>query len=271
MRLGAERLLILPANGLSKPSSAPKPSLWPELERCILVNRYQGNSFICTVNPQRTSSVPGAMAVRRMAIMLTLFVVASTAESASTCPERYDFAPDAIDFYDSDPAKQLHIRGMERNHMNDGVRSLQRGQTTAAASGDLRFMVSTVPNHPDALALLIRLAERYRTENLPEAGPYTVECWLHRAVVFSPKDGTAYLLYGTYLGRKGKADEAISALEKADSLRPGDINIAYNLGLMYFDKKDYERSRQFAKRAYGAGFPLQGLKKKLEQAGQWVD
>lgn len=223
------------------------------------------------MNPQSKSFIPVASATLRLTLALALCTVVASAARASACPDRYDFASDVIDYYDPDPAKQLHIRGMERNHMNEDVRSLRRGQSTATASGDLRFMITTVPNHPDALSLFIRLAARNRTEHLPEAGPYTVECWLHRAVTFSPNDGTALMLYGTYLGRRGEVDAAIGALEKADSLRPDDMNIAYNLGLMYFDKKDYERSRQFAKKAYGAGFPLPGLKKKLEQARQWAD
>ena len=56
---------------------------------------------------------------------------------------------------------------------------------------------------------------------------------------------------------------------KADKLMPGDANVAYNLGLIYVDLKDYENAREYAKRAYDGGFPLPGLRQKLVQAGQW--
>ena len=43
----------------------------------------------------------------------------------------------------------------------------------------------------------------------------------------------------------------------------------YNLGLLYVRKKDYDKARASADKAYGAGFPLPGLKNKLLEAGQW--
>jgi tetratricopeptide (TPR) repeat protein len=207
---------------------------------------------------------------RRLASVFVLSVIALVNGHAAECPDSYDFGQ-AIDYYDPDPVLQARIRGIESNHMNQNVRSLQRGQSTASAAGDLRFVIAIVPNHPEALGLLMRLALMKRTDRLPEAQPYTVECWLHRATVFSPNDGTAFVVYGIYLARTGKVDKAISALERASTLKPDDTNVTYNLGLMYFEKKDYERSRENAKKAYDAGFPLPGLKNKLQQAGQWRD
>ena len=42
-----------------------------------------------------------------------------------------------------------------------------------------------------------------------------------------------------------------------------------DLGLAYADLKQYDKALESAHRAYGAGFPLPGLKNKLKRAGKW--
>lgn len=216
-------------------------------------------------------SFEGGAVFARVALIIALALASAGRATAADCPDRYDFADTTIDYYDPDPGQQGRIRGIESNHMNQDVRSLRRGQSTANASGDLRFVIGIIPNHPTALELVMRMAQRDRTDKLPEMQPYVVECWLHRATVFRPNDGTALMLYGIYLARRGRLDSAIEILERANTARPEDINITYNLGLLHFEKKDYQRSREFAKKAYAGGFSLPGLKKKLQQAGEWRD
>jgi tetratricopeptide (TPR) repeat protein len=165
----------------------------------------------------------------------------------------------------------LKIHNIEAHHFNQDVESLVRGQSMASVGGDLEFMLRYVPNHHRALYSLVKLALRDKTEMPYQTNPYTVRCWLQRGAVFSPEDGTVFLISGIYLGRLGRIDEAIAALERANELLPDDENVQYNLGLLYFDKKDFARSLSSAKRAYAAGFPLPGLRRKLEQAGQWRD
>jgi hypothetical protein len=38
---------------------------------------------------------------------------------------------------------------------------------------------------------------------------------------------------------------------------------------VYFDLKDYDKSLEHAQIAYAQGFPLPGLKHKLQKAGKW--
>jgi tetratricopeptide (TPR) repeat protein len=76
-------------------------------------------------------------------------------------------------------------------------------------------------------------------------------------------------VYGHYLIDRGDAAGARKQLELAREKARDDANLSYNLGLAYFDLKDYALAREYAKRAYELGFPLEGLKKKLQQAGQW--
>lgn len=194
----------------------------------------------------------------------------AVAQPAEQCPERYEFAADAVDYLDPDARVQARIRGIERNHLNHDVENLVRGQSTAKPGGDLRFILNYVPNHHRALYALMRLAWRERVPIPAESGPYSVHCWLHRATVFSPNDGQAFLLLGIYMARLGLHKEAAEWLEQADERLPNDVNIDYNLGLVYFELGDYSRALERAKRAYAAGYPLPGLRQKLQQAGKWA-
>lgn len=170
-----------------------------------------------------------------------------------------------------DPASKRRKDGVESHHFNADVENLVRGQTMAEVGGDLSFVLRWIPNHHRALQSLVRFALREKTDTPPKTGPYTVTCWLHRATVFSPRDGRVYLIYGVYLARLGKNKEALAKLEMADKLLEGDANVAYNLGLVHFALRDFDRALEYAKRAYSAGFPLQGLRQKLIQAGKWRD
>lgn len=213
----------------------------------------------------------GRLAVACVLDALLIFVSsgAIAASSLEPCPATYRFADDVIDYLDPNERVQARIRGIESNHLNADVENLVRGQSTSAAGGDLRFILNTVPNHHRAMQALMRLALRDRTDSPPQTQPYTVLCWLERATVFSPKDGRSFLILGIYHARLGRYREALNALQEADRLQPNDINVDYNLGLVHFELKDYERALERAKRAYAAGYPLPGLRQKLTQAGQW--
>jgi tetratricopeptide (TPR) repeat protein len=182
------------------------------------------------------------------------------------CPSDYDYSI-SVDYRDS--KWQTKIRNIEFIHFNTDVENLVRGQTMAAPGGDIEFLLRYVPNHHRALYSLVKLGLRDKTEMPYQTKPYTVICWLQRASTFSPDDGKVYLISGIYLSRLGRHQDALNALRDADRLIPEDENVQYNLGLVYFDLKDYDHSLEHAKRAYKLGFPLPGLKRKLQQVGQW--
>jgi tetratricopeptide (TPR) repeat protein len=210
--------------------------------------------------------------VMRSALLCACLIGATALaqSSDSDCPPGYTFK-DTMDYLDPDGAVQARIRGIEGNHLNPDVEGLVRGQSTANAGGDLRFILTIIPNHHRALHAMMRLGLREKKERLPEAGPYSVRCWLHRATVYNPNDGGAWLVYGIYIARLGQPREALIMLERADALLPDDINVNYNLGLVYVDLKDFARARERAKRAYAAGYPLPGLRQRLIQAGEWSE
>lgn len=159
---------------------------------------------------------------------------------------------------------------VEKFHFTQKVETLRGGSTASTPGGDLAYTLRAFPNHPRALMATVRFSEKTKQDPPPEM-IYTVSCWFDRAERFRPDDATVQLLHGIYLIRSGKSKEGIPKLESALTLADDDPNILYNLGLAYFDLKQFDKSLEYAQKAYSFGFPLPGLKNKLQKAGKWKE
>jgi tetratricopeptide (TPR) repeat protein len=158
---------------------------------------------------------------------------------------------------------------VEGGHFTPEVENGIRG-SSGLIGGDLDYTLRAIPNHHRALATLAKVA--VRTKTLQVAGArYPVECYFERAARFRPDDGGVKAEYGNYLYAMGKTDKAFQMFKEAVELSPDNPTINYNLALTYFQKKDYDNSLLYAKKAYALGFPLPGLKNKLAAAGKWND
>jgi tetratricopeptide (TPR) repeat protein len=173
--------------------------------------------------------------------------------------------------YDYRTVKQKIRADVERNHFTRPVQMLQRGESRRTKGGvgaDISYTLHLMPNHPQALLAMMRLSEKEKVPR-PQGARYPVACYFERAIGFVPDDYNMRVLYGVYLVRTGKAQEARGHLEFAADKAPDDANVQYNLGLAYFDMKDFDRSLEHARRAYELGFALPGLRRKLEAEGKW--
>ena len=141
-------------------------------------------------------------------------------------------------------------------------------QMRASVGGDIAYTLSAFPNHPRALFALTRLEEKERTVHI-KGMQYPVPCWFERALRFQPDDQMVRTVLGVYLMRRGDRGSAIKMLEEASQQAGDSANLHYNLGLAYLDAKEFDRSLDHAKKAYALGFPLPGLKERLQKAGQW--
>jgi tetratricopeptide (TPR) repeat protein len=157
---------------------------------------------------------------------------------------------------------------VEGAHFTQDVETLRRG-ATGKLGGDIDYTLRASPNHPRALIAMADLGRKLNT-NQPPGAKYPIPCYFDRAIRFANDDPIVRLIYGTYLARHGKRNEAVNQLEVAAKLDANNANIHYNLGLIYLDLKDYPKARENAKRAYDLGFSLPGLRKRLEAAGQWT-
>jgi tetratricopeptide (TPR) repeat protein len=159
---------------------------------------------------------------------------------------------------------------VERAHFTPQVEQLRAGQSTTVIGADIAYTLRVFPNHPRALNALSRLALRDKLAQ-PRGADYPVECYFERAIRFQPQDPGPYLVYGMHLSRAGQHQKAVEAIQFAAQLAPDDANVNYNLGLAYFELKDYENALKHAERAYAAGFPLDGLRRMLKKAGKWQE
>jgi tetratricopeptide (TPR) repeat protein len=129
-------------------------------------------------------------------------------------------------------------------------------------------VLNYIPNHYRALDAMARLGIKEKSAK-PKGATYSIACYFDRAIRFVPDDGRVRLVQGIYLAKLGKLDEALVQYQEAEKTMPDSLNIAYNLGLLYFDMKKYDQSLEYAKKAYGGGITLPGLKNKLAGAGKW--
>ncbi len=158
---------------------------------------------------------------------------------------------------------------VERAHFTPSVEQLIKGNT-GALGGDLNYTLMMFPNHHRALISIGKLA--LRDKNIKPYGmQYSIDCFFDRAIRFKPNDAMVRMIYGLYLSKSGKLDDAIFQSSESVRLQPENANFNYNLGLLYAKMKDYENAKKYAKNAYRLGFPLEGLKNTLTAAGQWSD
>jgi len=172
--------------------------------------------------------------------------------------------------FDYRSASEEDRRLVNGAHFTQQVETLQSGKTTNWPGGDIDYTLRAFPNHPRALLSMMNLSFKEK-RNKPNGAHWPVECYFDRAERFRGDDAYVKVLYGIYLLKVGRNQEAISKLEAAERLEPDDPNLYYNLGLAYFDLKQYDRALHYAHEAYSLRFPLPGLREKLKRVGAWKD
>lgn len=158
---------------------------------------------------------------------------------------------------------------VEAFHFTPAVENLQHGNTASIGS-DLDYTLRAFPNHHRALYAMMRLGER-SPRGQPHGASYPVECYFERAIRFRPDDAQVHALYGFFLIKGKRPDEARTQFEAAEKLEPEDPQVLYNIGLGYADLQDYDKSLKYAHKAYKAGVRFTGLRDRLQRAGRWRD
>jgi tetratricopeptide (TPR) repeat protein len=209
------------------------------------------------------------------ALVLALCLAGHVALAEECGPVPLPGAAGPYDYVDS--KYSWNLNDISQNHWVPAQRELKDNRIQWALY-QINYLLIRVPNHYPALFELGRIQQKYPgvIYNPALAGkdevlefPPTPECYFNRAFRYRPNDATLWMLFGMYHHKTGKLDEALVHYRKAESMDPESSEIQYNLGLLYFDLKDYEPARQHAQKAYALGYPLEGLRKKLAAAGQW--
>jgi tetratricopeptide (TPR) repeat protein len=174
---------------------------------------------------------------------------------------------EAGDYYDyrSHPSyarpEQL-LRTVERYHLGLSQQRM-RERAYPQAFNEYEFILHQFPNHPQALLGMLELC---KLAPQPKCMPTE---FLERAIEVNPKAAGTYTVQGVYFTRIGKYPAAIDSYQIALSLQPDSANAHYNLGLAYFETKQYPLANEHAQKAYALGFPLPALREKLQREGQW--
>ncbi|MDQ8024027.1 MAG: tetratricopeptide repeat protein [Moraxellaceae bacterium] len=171
--------------------------------------------------------------------------------------------------FDYRTASQDQKNLVEGAHFLPQVENLIRGHRSYLG-GDIDYTLRAFPNHPRALMSMMRLFEREKMK-IPQGARAPLRCYFEHGIRFREDDPMPRLLYGIHLLKIGQREQAISFLESAGELDDSNPNTQYNLGLAYLQLKRYDEALDYAHKAYGAGFPLPGLRNGLVKAGKWRD
>ena len=146
----------------------------------------------------------------------------------------------------------------------------QSGGQIGLPGADLNYTLKAFPNHHRALMSVMRYGEKQKS-NKPEGLQYDVECYFERAVRFQPNDAVARMLYATYLTKNNRVPEAVAQLEFSTVVAKDNAFTHYNIGLVYFDMKNYGKALAQAHRAQALGFERTELRELLKGVKQWQE
>ena len=158
---------------------------------------------------------------------------------------------------------------VEEFHFTPSVERLIRGQS-GSLGDDLNYTLMAFPNHHRALMSKMALGEKVKSPQPPGAH-FPVECYFERALRFRRSDTIVKMIYATFLSKKGRLPEAIQQLELATASAGDNPFTHNNIGLVYFDLKDYDKALQQAHRAIALGFTQNILRDQLQKIGKWSE
>lgn len=213
---------------------------------------------------------PARMSLVGAAALTTLFMTAIPAsaqkalgEVAAECGNPFNNGVGPYDYNNGEDRTNMRkIPIVEKYHFTPVVESLARGSTSESAMGDIDYTLRAVPNHHRALNAMARFD--IEKGGIPPRW-HSAECWFERAIQFRPDDGEVWLIYANWKARKQRNGEALEAYVRAKKLLPDNIEVDYNMGLLYLKMGQYEKALAHAKTAYAGNYPLQGLRHRLEE------
>jgi len=165
------------------------------------------------------------------------------------------------------------VRDLYSAHLGPAIKTMDSELGTGiggSVSGNLAYTLATIPNHPKALHTVIEYS--FRIKKRPRHKPLHAkpECYLQRAMEFAKRDPGPRLLFGLYLHRLEKYEQALKYYDAGIELAPNSSEGLYNRGLALFKLGRYEAALDDANRAYALGFPLRGLARMLKAKGHSI-
>lgn len=134
--------------------------------------------------------------------------------------------------------------------------------------GAIDYTLRALPNYHRALIAMMRLGEKEKTSQ-PRGSTHSIECWFERAILFRPDDAVVRMIYSTYLNSKGRILDANTQLGIATTYAKDSAFTHYNIGLHYFDLKNYDKALVQAHQAMALGWTQTELRAQLQRVGKW--
>jgi len=163
------------------------------------------------------------------------------------------------------------LKLVEDAHFTPNVESLRSSKNGTGKPGpDLAYTLRVYPNHHRALIAMAALGEKERTPQ-PNGSEYSVECWFFRAISFAPDDNLPRMIFAQYLIKNNRNEEADAQLGIVADRAADNAFTHNNIGLLYFDMKNYEKALFHSHTAISLGLGLPVLPDQLKSVGKWVD
>lgn len=159
---------------------------------------------------------------------------------------------------------------VETRHFTPEVENHIRGKS-GYLTGDLDYTLRAIPNHHKALLSTIRYQLKLNNKLLAKNEPLMtpVECYLQRAIHFSPADTSSVSLYAYYLKEIGEFEKSAKTYQHALAISPNNAKIEYAYSQLLIQQKQYDEALEYAKKAYAHGTPPPKLKNQLIKLGVW--
>jgi Tfp pilus assembly protein PilF len=184
---------------------------------------------------------------------------------SSHAADNFHFQPNPpskrYDFYSNAPEARHQLKVVEKYHWDRAMKHLKGGNYRQAHK-NLDHILRYVPNHPHAL-------ERYSKLAVKRGKPKSALPYLDFAVKFRPNSISTYIVYGIHRFRLGQFAKAAKRFRQALERDPDHAEAHYNLGLALLEQGKFAKARGHAQKAYALGYPLPGLKNRLEKNGHW--
>lgn len=206
-----------------------------------------------------------------ISVMFLASAVASAQNNFEDCGSLQNNFHDPFDYTNYDPE---HLQAVEGHHFTLEVETLvgheKCGRDRCNLANDIDYTLRQYPNHYRALATMVNYHLRGYDKTLRPMR-YTPTCYFDRAFRWRPGDPVLHMIFGHYLHKIGKSEQALQQYKEALALAPNSSEVNYNLGLLYAQMEEYALAREYAQKAYSAGFPLPGLRSILQRAGEWEE
>ena len=100
---------------------------------------------------------------------------------------------------------------------------------------------------------------------------WSVDCYFDRAMRFAKDDMIVRMIYADYLGRANREAEALAQLDYVARTAGDNPFTHFNLGLIYLEIRQYDKSLAQAHIAMQLGLKRTELRDALKKAGKWSE